>query len=104
MEDLIILKESELREILKPLSDEIHSLREEFKAYREREAKMKTFSIHETEKLIGFHYQTIRRMVMNGILKAVYPDTTSTRYRITSESITNYLEEKNKTNSKKTKP
>jgi hypothetical protein len=94
MENLVILKESELREILQPLFDEIHFLRDEFKAYREREEKLKTFSIHEAEKMIGFHYQTIRNMVTKGILKAVYPDSTSTRYRITSESIRNYLEQK----------
>ena len=98
MKELIIVKASDIGEAFNTLLTEIRSLKAQVEILQNKEDELKTFSVKEAAKLIGFHYKTILKMVRKGILAPAHTDKKNGRYRVTATSIKAYLQKKNKTN------
>lgn len=95
MEDLVIVKASDVAAGFNRLFAEIQYLRTEIDQLRRKEEELKAYTAEETGKLIGFHPKTIRKMVHRKILEAVHAASGRGQYRITAASIKSYLEKKN---------
>ena len=98
MEDLVIVKASDVAAAFNRLFEEVHHLRNEIDELRNKEEELKAYTTEETAKLIGFHPKTIRKMIRRKILEAVHAVSGRGEYRITAASIKSYLEKKNQKN------
>jgi excisionase family DNA binding protein len=90
-EDLVIVKGSDIKEMLIRLFAELKSVRKEIEELKEHENELKAYTAEEVAQLIGFHPKTIRKMVRKKILAAVYAVSGKGQYRITALSIKEYL-------------
>lgn len=98
MEDLVIVKASDVTEALQQLFSELKELRKEIEDLRSNENDLKAYTAIEAAKLIGFHPKTVRKMVRKKILMAVHAASGKGQYRITAASIREYLERKKENN------
>jgi excisionase family DNA binding protein len=96
MEDLVIIKASELKEMFAGVTNEIKKLRKDFQDYKTKE-ETEAFTIKETANKLSLNYWTIRRLIKYRELQPVFLVGDSGHYRITAVSIRNYLEKKTKT-------
>lgn len=94
MKELIIVKASDIGEAFNTLLAEIRILREKVEILQHKEDELKTFSVKEAAKLIGFHYKTILKMVRKGVLVPAHTELKNGRYRVTAASIKDYLQKK----------
>lgn len=94
MEDLIIVRASDVTEAFNRLFEEIKSLRKEIDELRHKDEELKAYTTEEAAKLIGFHPKTIRKMVRRKILEGVHAIGDTGQYRISAASIKEYLQKK----------
>lgn len=90
MEGLVLLKTSDLGEILL----EIKAVKEELRQFREKEENLKAYTIQQAADLIGLHYNSVRKLILNKRLHSVYLDGESGKCSIPAWSIKEYLQNK----------
>ena len=94
MENLAVVKTSDLTEILNQLS----CLRTEVKQLKESEEQIKAYSIQQTAEILNLHYNSVRKLIIKGKLFAKYLDGESGKCIVPLWAIKNYLELKEITN------
>ena len=94
MENLAVVKTSDLTEILNQLS----CLRTEVKQLKESEEQIKAYSIQQTAEILNLHYNSVRKLILKGKLFAKYLDGESGKCIVPLWAIKNYLELKEITN------
>jgi hypothetical protein len=94
MENLAVVKTSDLTEILNQLS----CLRTEVKQLKESEEQTKAYSIQQTAEILNLHYNSVRKLIIKGKLFAKYLDGESGKCIVPLWAIKNYLELKEITN------
>lgn len=94
MENLAVVKTSDLSEILNQLS----CLRTEVKQLKESEEQTKAYSIQQTAEILNLHYNSVRKLILKGKLFAKYLDGESGKCIVPLWAIKNYLELKEITN------
>jgi hypothetical protein len=94
MENLAVVKTSDLTEILNQLS----CLRTEVKQLKESEEQIKAYSIQQTAEILNLHYNSVRKLILKGKLFAKYLDGESGKCIVPLWAIKKYLELKEITN------
>ncbi|CAN5730465.1 hypothetical protein BH11BAC7_BH11BAC7_21440 [soil metagenome] len=97
MDELVVIKVSDLQKMFSGVTDEIQKLRKEFQEYKNQNENIEAFTIKETASKLSVNYWTVRRLVKFRELQPAYLIGNSGHYRITAISIKAYLQKKNKT-------
>jgi hypothetical protein len=94
MEDVIVIKASDLEKMFSELRDELKHLRKEIQDYNNRDEDNRTYTAKETAQKLSLNYYTIRRLVICRELQPVFVRGNSGPYRISAASIRAYIEKK----------
>lgn len=94
MEVTTLVKVSDLTNFF----DQLFQLRSEIKQLKESEEQIKAFSIQQTAKMLNLHYNSVRKLIINGKLFAKYLDGDSGKCIVPMWAIKNYLEVKENSN------
>ena len=90
MSELTVVKASDLTNLFQQISE----LRSEIKALRTANEDIQAFTIEETAKKIGLHYNSVRKLIIRGDLFAKYLHGDSGKCIVPFWSIKNYLQSK----------
>lgn len=88
MENLAMVKTSELTEIL----DQLSCLRSEIKQLKESAEQTRAYSIQQTAEILNLHYNTVRKLILNGKIFAKYIEGDSGKCIVPYLAIKKYLE------------
>ena len=94
MEVTTLVKVSDLTNFF----NQLFQLRSEIKQLKESEEQIKAFSIQQTAKMLNLHYNSVRKLIINGKLFAKYLDGDSGKCIVPMWAIKNYLEVKENSN------
>jgi excisionase family DNA binding protein len=95
MDDLVIMKASELKEMFAGITNEIKKLRKDFQDYKTKE-ETEAFTIKEAANKLSVSYWTVRRLIKHRELQPLYLVGDCGHYRISATSIRIYIEKKTK--------